>query len=156
MIECPWNKHWFFIFWTWSRVGNKNWIFFFVHTGAKASTDKCPIRCTQVLSSHMYCYRFSVKITNRAIPIQKLIPNHENSSGYWSIFPQQLQQEAHGLLESPENNATLWNIHEMAFLRNCIINCPVYCLIFVLVQVRNLIINVLFLSTTASGQSRMY
>lgn len=139
MIECPWNKHWFFIFWTWSRVGNKNWIFFFVHTGAKASTDKCPIRCTQVLSSHMYCYRFSVKITNRAIPIQKLIPNHENSSGYWSIFPQQLQQEAHGLLESPENNATLWNIHEMAFLRNCIINCPVYCLIFVLVQVRNLL-----------------
>lgn len=116
--------------------GNKNWfrIFFFVWIEVKASTDKYPIRCTCVLSSHMYCYWFSVKITNRAIPIQELIPNHERSSGYWSKLPQQLHHinwnkrptglYSHLSLIQPCERFIKWNLQEIAL---CSLKCIIWC-----------------------------
>lgn len=107
---------------------------FFYGLRQKASTDECPIRCTCILSSRMYCYWFSVKITNRAIPIHELIPNHERSSGYWSKLPQQLHNinwykrptdlYSHLGIEQPCDRSMEWHLQEIAL---CSLQCIFWC-----------------------------
>lgn len=157
-MKCPWNEYWFTIFWTPSRVKIKTDFSFFYGLRQKASTDECPIRCTCILSSRMYCYWFSVKITNRAIPIQELIPNHERSSGYWSKLPQQLHHinwykrptdlYSHLGIKQPCDRSMEWHLQEIAL-------CSLQCIFLVFLHGLKYF-NVLFSGTTASGQMLLY